>query len=82
MTNETEWQDIDTAPKDGTVVRVRNRLTMGMKITARYGPYTSPLGTQSMQWTVVRDFDPFMPVPSGTLTCPTEWAALREAGHE
>lgn len=68
-----EWRPVIEAPKDGTQVFVRNKLTTGMKILASFGEYVSDLGTKSQQWSIVRDFDKYMPLRPGTLVMPDEW---------
>jgi hypothetical protein len=68
-----EWRPISDAPWDGTEVFVRNKLTHDMKILAAFGEYTSDFGSKSEQWTIVRDFDKYMPLRPGTLVVPTEW---------
>jgi hypothetical protein len=68
-----EWRPIDEAPTDGTQVFVRNKLTHDMKILASFGDYISDFGSQSQQWSIVRDFDKYMPLRPGTLVMPDEW---------
>lgn len=68
-----EWRPIVEAPKDGTQVFVRNKHTHDMKILASFGDYTSDFGTKSQQWSIVRDFDKYMPLRPGTLVMPEEW---------
>jgi hypothetical protein len=74
----SEWQPIETAPKDGTVIRVRNPMTRNddMTLDAKWGHYTTPLGREVMEWVLVKDHDRFMPLRPGTLVIPTEWQPL------
>lgn len=72
-----DWQDIATAPKDGTVVRVRNAVMADdMVIDARWGHYTTSWGRELMEWVIVKDHDRFMPMRPGTLVIPTQWRPL------
>lgn len=69
----SDWQPIATAPKDGTVVRVKNSCMSGW-VEARFGDYHPSYGGRVKQaWTTWRDPDPFMPVPRGALVIPDEW---------
>lgn len=69
----TEWLPIATAPKDGTVIRVRNP-QMERPVLAKWGEYIASWGTKYPDnFVLVRDDDRFMPLPKGTLVCPTEW---------
>lgn len=71
-----EWQPIETAPKDGTVLLVKNRV-MDRAVEARWGEYHSrAVPKTTMQWVLVRDPDRFMPLPPGTLVIPDVWSPL------
>ena len=70
-----DWLPVKTAPKDGTIVQVRNPV-MKLPVDAKWGDYTSPWGSPSKQWIVVKDHDEFWPCAPGTLVCPTEWRPL------
>ena len=49
-----EWFDIDTAPKDGTVIRVKNGV-MQNPVKAKWGDYHSPVtGKTSLVPSTVR----------------------------
>jgi hypothetical protein len=68
---DQEWQDISTAPRDGTVIDVTNDSMSNWSLNAKWGKHTF-LGKTSDDWIVVRDFD-FMPISPGRLICPTKW---------
>lgn len=68
----TDWQTIDTAPRDGTVIEVKNPVMDG-PVLAKFSDYKSSYGSKSKQFVLVRDPDRFMPLPPGTLVIPTHW---------
>lgn len=67
-----DWQPIETAPLNGTVVEVRNP-HMWHPVEAAYGAYTAPWGKTYAQWVLVRDLSPSVHLLPGTLVIPTEW---------
>lgn len=71
----SDWQPIDTAPKDGTVIEVKNN-QMDREVQAKWGDYKSPWGTPSMQFVLVKDHDRFMPIRPGSLVIPDFWRPL------
>lgn len=71
-------QPMETAPKDGTVVRVMNRC-MEAPVEAKWGRYTNSVGNQSDEWILVKDSTTFMPLRPGTLVIPDEWWLLGAA---
>jgi hypothetical protein len=79
----SEWQSIETAPKDGTVIRGRNSQIQHWKtpyVEVRWGTHTSQFtGGKTKQWVVVRDFEKFMPMRPGTLVCPDEWQPINDS---
>ncbi len=79
------WQPIETAPKDGTRVWLKNG-QMRQPVIGQIDDYLSEFsGTVSRQWIVTHDpYDRFMPLQYGSLCVPTHWmplASLREADH-
>lgn len=69
-------KDMSAAPRDGTVVLVKNAM-MTEPVEARWGEYRSRVVPNvTMQWVLVRDSDRFMPLPPGTLVRPDEWMSL------
>lgn len=67
------WQDMDSAPHDGTVVWLRNEL-MEAPCLGSFGEYHPAMTkTVFMRWSVDRDFCPAMPVRVGSLIKPTQW---------
>jgi len=74
-----DWQPIETAPKDGTVVLVKNAV-MTEPVEAMWGAYYSPFSQRlASQWVLVRDPDRFMPLPPGILVIPDVWMPLPRA---
>jgi len=77
----SEWKDIKTAPKDGTVVRVKNSV-MQHPVLAKWGKYKSRSPQLAHipvkdQWVLVKDeYEEFMPLPPGTLVIPDQWQAV------
>ena len=77
----TEWKDIKTAPKDGTVVRVKNG-AMQHPVLAKWAKYKSTSPALSFipakdQWVLVKDeHEKFMPLPPGTLVIPDQWQPI------
>jgi len=72
---DSAWQSIATAPKDGTIVLVRNPM-MDCAVEAKFGVYRNRFGDYPNEWIITRDPDPFMPMRPGTLVCPTHWMPL------
>ena len=74
----TDWKPIKTAPKDGTVVRVKNGV-MQHPVLAKWAMYKSTSPALSfipakMQWVLVKDeHEKFLPLPPGTLVIPDQW---------
>lgn len=69
----SEWKDITTAPKDGTVIRVKNE-SMDHPVKAKWGKYFSRVtGKTYDEFVLVEDETDFMPLPAGTLVIPTLW---------
>lgn len=63
-----EWQPIETAPRDGTVIRFKNKLIGKDEILkCRWGKYINPVGREMMEWV---EFE------RGNLVCPTHWQPL------
>lgn len=77
-TSMSEWQPIETAPRDGTVIEVINDV-MDQPVNAKWGKYTSSWGHASDDFIVVKDFDEFMPIRPGHLVCPTRWRKVRRS---
>lgn len=74
-------QPMDTAPRDGTVISVKNR-QMDSHVEARWGKYTNCVGNTSDQWILVKDHQRFMPLPPGAMICPDEWWPLEHSKRE
>lgn len=70
---DQEWQDISTAPKDGTVIDVTNGAMNDWSVNAKFGKYHAPWGKILDEFILVKDFDEFMPMRAGSLICPTKW---------
>lgn len=68
-----QWRDISTAPKDGTIVQLRNAC-MEEPVRGHWGEYRMR-GTDKLTTCWVSDFTPheFFPFPSGRMVCPEEW---------
>lgn len=75
----SDWQPIKTAPKDGTVVRVKNS-AMDHPVKAKWAPYKSrrlPWLAVRDEWILVEDEgEKFMPLPPGELIIPDQWQPL------
>jgi hypothetical protein len=67
-----DWQPIETAPRDGTVIDATNEC-MDFSVNAKFGKYESPWGKTYDDFVVVKDFDKFMPMRPGTLIVPSKW---------
>ena len=71
-----DWQSIDTAPQDGTIILVRNE-RMSEPVEARWGEYQPSYGgPPQVAWSVWRDPQQFPCIPRGALVIPTEWRPL------
>ena len=68
-----EWQDISTAPRDGTVIDVTNDAMKDWSVNAKWGEYHSPWGRIFDEFVLVHDFDEFMPMRPGSLIVPDKW---------
>ena len=68
------WQLIETAPKDGTIIRVKNDV-MDHPVLAMWGKYHSKVtGKTYDDFVLVEDEgEKFMPLPKGTLIIPSHW---------
>lgn len=72
----SEWRDIESAPKDGTVILAKNDC-MEQPVEARWGDYyPSYGGPPQVTWTVWRDLDEYPCIPRGALLVPTHWMPL------
>lgn len=71
------WQPIETAPKDGTEIQVRNPQITDGPVLAKFGVYYSNFMGKSYpnRWVVTRDHR-FPAIRSGDLVIPTEWMPL------
>ena len=69
-----EWLPIETAPKDGTIIEVRNSC-MDEPCRASWGEYRPPYNTNLTKIDWRTEFTPhkFFPTPAGRLVCPEEW---------
>lgn len=73
------WNPIDTAPKDGTVIRVRNPMIAKWEtpyVDVKWGNHQGILGNKvTKQWILVKDYC-FLPLRAGTLVIPDEWQRI------
>lgn len=71
------WQPIETAPKDGTVVRLRNSLMTDPEyVRGHFGELVLAATGQAAsepQWVSDWTPDDMFPFPAGRLICPDEW---------
>jgi hypothetical protein len=77
MKQISNWQPIETAPKDGTPILVRNP-AMDFYVTAKWGLRNTPWGRSYPAFIIVQDPDRIMPIAPGNLVIPTEWIPLPE----
>lgn len=68
------WQPIETAPKDGTHILIKNP-RMDNPVIGKFGNYYPEHSHKKYQeWVVVIDhLEKFMPLTPGSLICPTHW---------
>ena len=78
----SDWQPIETAPRDGTIILVKNE-QMAKPIEARWGDYyPSYGGPPKTAWSVWRDLDEFPCIPRGALVIPTEWKPVSQSSSD
>lgn len=70
---EDGWFPIETAPKDGTVIRAKNEC-MDFTVLGKWDKYISRFnGRVTMEWVIEKDEDKFTPLRRGTFFVPTMW---------